>query len=148
MTERDLIKNLRALNEIKPNQEFARVSRSEILSPKLNIPIDRTLKRGIFSRGVSFAVSLSLATVFMLLLAIGGIAGSLKTFLLPTLQVVNNDNLVSEADTITNDIDIRLNDIEYFGQTKQTVAFAEPTVTDYQAGENEIDRLLNEVIDY
>jgi len=148
MTEKDLIKNLKTLSKLEPSEEFARVSRSVILSPSVSVPV--TTRNGIFSRGVSFAFSVSLATVFMLMLVIGGLAGSVKKFLLPTLQVVNNESLVSEADNVTNDINIRLSDIGYFDTTQRTVALAEtnPQITDYQADEIEIDRLLNEVIDY
>jgi len=148
MTENELIKILKTLNALKPSEEFARLSRSGILSPGTSISFDRALQPGIFSRGISFAASLALAAVFMLVLTIGGIAGSLKTLFLPTLNVVDNESLVSEADTITNDINIHLSEIEYFEQTRQAVALAERPVTEHFAAENEIDRLLNEVIEY
>jgi len=147
MTQKDLIKNLRQLRSIEPNEEFARVSRSVILSSKDSIPVERTGKLNVFSRGLSFAASVALAAVFLLVLAVGGTTGSLKTLFLPTLDGVD-ENLVSEADTIKQDIDIRLNDIEYFEKTNRTVALADNNQHELFEGEEEIDQLLEEVISY
>ena len=148
MTERDIIKNLKKLSAIAPSSEFAQFSRSVVLSQQASIPVERLTSRTIFSRGLNFATSVALAAVFMLVLTLGSVAGSLKTFLLPTLHVINNEGLMSEADAVSNDIDIRLNDIEYFEQTKRTVALAGVTTNEFATGEDEIDKLLNEVIDY
>ena len=148
MTEREIIKNLKSLSAIRPSDEFVSFSRSVVLSQQASIPVEITTSRTILSRGLNFAASVALAAVFMLVLTLGSVAGSFKTFLLPTLHVVNNDGLVSEANSVSKDIDIRLSDIEYFDQTKQTVALAEAPANEFATGENEIDKLLTEVIDY
>ena len=148
MNQKELIKNLKNLRAIEPNEEFVRVSRSVVLSSQTEIPVERVTKRTIFSRGLNFAASVALAVIFLLVLTLGSTVGSLKTVFLPTLNGVDNENLVSEADTITQDIDIRLNDIEYFERTDRTVALASDSQTDLLKGEDEIDKLLDEVIGY
>jgi len=148
MTQKDLIKNLKALKSIEPNEEFVRVSRSVILSSQLGIPVERATRRTLFSRGLSFAASVTLAAAFLLVLTLGNTASTLKTVFLPTLNGVDSENLVSEADTITKDINIRLSDIEYFERTDRTVALADGATNDLLEGEDEIDKLLDEVIGY
>ena len=118
-----------------------------ILSSRTGIPVERTTRRTIFSRGLSFAASVALTAIFILVLTLGNTVGSLKTLFLPTLDGVNSENLVSEANTVTQDINIRLNDIEYFEQDR-AVALADNTPSDLLEGEDEIDKLLDEVIDY
>ncbi len=148
MTQKELIKQLNKFEMIEPNKEFARVSRSVILSSQSNISVGETVKQTIFSRGLSFAASLALTAVFVLLLTLGNAVGPLKTLFLPTLNGVGTENLVSEADVVTQDIDIRLDDIEYFERTSRTVALADNAPEDLLNGEDEIDQLLNEVIEY
>jgi len=148
MTQNELIKKLRSLSAIEPNEEFVRVSRSVILSSQTGIPVERTTRRTIFSRGLNFAASVALTAIFLLVLTLGSSVGSLKTLFLPTLDGVGGENLVTEADTITQDINIRLNDIEYFEQTNRAVALADNVSSDLLEGEDEIDKLLDEVIDY
>ena len=147
MTQKELIKQLRGLQTIQPDREFGRVSRSVILSSQTGIPVERSTRRNIFSRGLSFAASVALAAVFMLVLTLGNIAGPLKTLFLPTLHGVDNKAVVSEADTVKQDIDIRLSDIEYF-DGEGAVALASVSPENFAKGENEIDQLLDEVIDY
>ena len=147
MTQNELIKKLKSLEAIRPNEEFVRVLRSVILSSRTGIPVERTTRRTIFSRGLSFAASVALTAIFILVLTLGNTVGSLKTLFLPTLDGVNSENLVSEANTVTQDINIRLNDIEYFEQDR-AVALADNTPSDLLEGEDEIDKLLDEVIDY
>jgi len=153
VNQKELTKKLQTLKTIEPNEEFVRVSRSVILSSKTGIPVNQ-VKQGIFSRGLSFALSVTLTAMFLLVLALGNNAGPFKTFFLPTLPGVGTDNLVSEADTITNDIDIKLDEIKYFEQTRRTVALAndnvafDPSSDVLSDGEDEIDKLLEEVIEY
>lgn len=156
MKQEEIIKNLKSLKSVAPNEEFARISRSAILSSKTGAPVGHTLRQGVFTRGLSFAVSMALAAVFLFLLAAGNTTGPFKTVFLPTLHGVNND-IASEADTVTKDIDVRLGEIQYFDQqTKNTMALADNSVSqenistpnEAMAGENKIDKLLDEVIEY
>jgi hypothetical protein len=157
MKQQEIIENLKSLNSIEPNDKFARVSRSAIFSAGSGMPLEKTFKQGAFTRGLSFALSMALAAVFLFLLAAGNTTGPFKAVFLPTLQGVNNDSLASEADSVTKDIDIKLGEIQYFDQqTKKTVALAEnpssqatiSTPDEAMAGEDKIDKLLDEVIEY
>lgn len=153
MTNKEIIKKLQSLRTISPNDEFARVSRSVILTSKEAAPISDAVKQGILSRGLSFALSLTLATAFLLVLILGSTTGSFKTVFLPTLPGVNNESVVSEADAITNDIDIQLVNIKYFEQTRRVVAVVDDSsISDTPEAlvddEGEIDKLLDEIIDY
>jgi len=153
MSQKELIKKLQSLRTIEPNEEFARVSRSVVLTSKEKTPLGDAAKQSILSRGLSFALSLTLATAFLLVLVLGNTTGSFKTLFLPTLPGVNDESLVSEADAITNDINIQLSSIKYFEQSRRTVAVADesplPGSPDVLIDdEGEIDKLLDEIIDY
>ena len=150
MTQKEITRKLKALQSVEPNAEYARLSRHVILSSKTGL-VEQPIRQNIFSRGLSFALSVALTAAFLLVLALGSNAGPFKTFFLPTLDGVNNESLVSEADTITEDINIHLSEIEYFEQTRRTVALAEdPTLSadSLLDGEDEIDKLLDEIIEY
>ena len=89
----------------------------------------------------------------LLVLTLGNTTPSLKTLFLPTLHSVNNESLISEADSITKDIDIRLEEIGYFDKARRTVALADDSVLlddpdVLLEGEDEIDRSLEAVIKY
>lgn len=154
MTQKELIKKLHSLRAVEPNEEFVRISRSVILS-STGIPAGGPVKQGILARGVSFALSVVLATVVLFVLVLGNTTKSFKTLFLPTLHGVNNESLISEADSITRDIDIKLEEIGYFDQARRTrtVALADDSVSlddpeAFREGEEEIDKLLEEVIKY
>ena len=152
MTQKEIIKNLQGLKAIKPNEEFARISRSVILS-SVGIPVTDTVKQGVFSRGISFALSVALTAMVIFVLTLGNTNKSLKNFFLPTLHGVNTESLISEADSITKDINIKLDEIKYFDETKRAVALADSsTLLDNPdallEGEDEIDKLLEEIIKY
>ena len=152
MTQKEVIKKLQSLRAVEPNEEFVRISRSVVLS-STGIPQAETVKQGFISRGISFALSVTLTAVVLFVLILGNTTKSLKTLFLPTLPGVNNESLISEADSITKDIDIRLEEIGYFDEARRTVALADDSVLlgDPDAlleGEDEIDKLLEEIIKY
>lgn len=147
MTEKELIKQLNSLKAIVPDSNYARKSRLLILS---NNKVVSPRRRAIV-QSFSFAGSMALVALFLFVLTLGGIGGPLKSIFLPTLPGVDNESLLTEADNITQDIDIRLREINYFanenavalaGDNKQTEPF------DFTSDEAEIDQLLDEVIDY
>jgi len=147
MNERELIKKLRALEAIKPDAGYVRNSRYLITQGGM---AEQSIRQGIFSRGLSFAFSVALTSVFLIAVTIGGMTGYFKTLFLPSFQGVSNEALLTEANEITDDINIHLDDVEYFSNS---VALAEngsskqPTDTQ-DKGEEEIDNLLDEVISY
>ena len=147
MTERELITKLKALRAIEPDAGYVRTSRYLILSGEETK--QQPLGQGIFSRGINFTFSVALTAVFLIALTFGGMTNYFKTLLLPSFQGVGNNGLVTEADTITNDINIRLDDIEYFDNSVALIDTPNLPVTKSQAGsEDEIDKLLEEVISY
>lgn len=152
MTQKELIKKLQGLKAIEPNEEFVRTSRYVVLSSKAGFGLGQTIRQNAFSRGLSFVLSVALTAIFLLVLALGNTTGSFKTLFLPTLPGVNNESLISEADTITQDIDIHLDEIEYFEQARLAVALAGESEVELEAsfldGEDEIDKLLEEIIKY
>lgn len=151
MTDKDLIKQLNSLKAITPEDGYARNSRFIILSSgETNKRV--TTKYGFFARSFNFASSVAMVAVFLFVLTIGGISGALKGFFLPNLEGVDNQSLLTEADIITSDIDIKLRDIQYFAED-DTVALAEgeksfTQTVDFTDSEEEIDQLLDEVIEY
>lgn len=152
MTQKEVIRRLQSLRAVEPNEEFVRISRSVILS-STGIPVTDTVEQGAISRGISFALSVALTAMVLFVLTLGNTTKSLKTLFLPTLHGVNNESLISEADSITKDIDIRLEEIGYFDEARRTVALAGDSdlADDPNAlleGEDEIDKLLEEVIKY
>lgn len=152
MTQKEIIKKLQSLRAITPNDEFARISRSVILASKESALTSIATRQGVLSRGLSFVLSVTFATAFLLVLILGSTTGSFKTLFLPTLSGVNNESLISEADAITNDIDIQLSTIKYFEQARRTVAVADESPLGARDvlvdDEGEIDKLLDEIIDY
>ena len=151
MTQKEIIRKLQSLRAVEPNEEFVRILRSVILS-SAGIPAADTVKQGAISRGISFALSVTLTAMVLFVLTLGNTTTSLKTLFLPTLHGVNNESLISEADSITKDINIKLEEIGYFDEARRTVAFADSTLPDEPDvlldGEDEIDKLLEEVIKY
>lgn len=147
MTEKELIKQLNSLKAIVPDSNYARKSRllilshGEIVSPR----------RRAIVQSFSFAGSMALVAVFLFVLTLGGIGGPLKSLFLPSLPGIDNESLLTEADNITQDIDIRLREINYFAN-ENTVALANSNnqtgTFDFASDEAEIDQLLDEVIDY
>lgn len=143
MTEKELKRKLKELSFIAPDKEYARRSRFIILSSKERVLLQPKLREGIFSRSMQIVFSTALVAIFFFVLALGNTAGPLKTLFLPSLQGVGNENLSAEADVIVNDIDIKLSEIEYFD--KSAVALAEGH---FATSEEEIDKLLTDIIDY
>ncbi len=81
---------------------------------------------------------------------------------MPPLQGVGGNGLTAEANTVTKDINVRLGEIGYFSNNRAPVALVndgntqnnasvesnKPNTNNLTENEDEIDRLLNEVIQY
>jgi hypothetical protein len=140
MTEEELIKKLKILKTIEPDPQYARTMRYLVLSSKDDSNILPVVHRNIFSRSLNMVPSIVLITVFLLVLTL-----SIGRLSAPQFEGVNNESLVSEANTITDDIDIKLQEIKYFADAPDTLALAEEQNIN---NENKIDKLLEEVISY
>jgi len=149
MTEKELLKQLNSLKAIEPDKDFARTTRLLVLSSKDSV----SQRRFSVAQSFSFAASIGLVAVFLFVLTLGGVGGALKTLFLPSLPVVDNESLLTEADNVTQDIDIKLREIKYF-ESDSAVALAgneaeQPDESpNFINNETEIDQLLDEVIDY
>ncbi len=148
MTEKELIKKLKTLGEISPDEHYARTSRLAIVSQDTGLAIT---KQNPLTRSLGFVASVSLAVTFMLLLSIGGITGFHKNLFLSDLEVLEGDALSVEAYTVSRDINIRLNKISYFKDTDSVVianVYQGLTPETIKSGEEKIDNLLEKIISY
>lgn len=148
MREQDIIKKLKALRSIAPDEQYARTSRYLILEEQARWRAPRTVT---LKRSVSFVFSVALTAIFVMVLVLGSTTGFYKNLFLPKLGSVSGKGLAAEADTITKDIDIRLREIQYF-ETPKSALFAGEEVRiapkEEAQGEGEIDKLLEEIIAY
>lgn len=150
MTQKELIEKLQSLSAIEPNAEFTRVLRSRILAPG-STPAAQNIRQSAFSRSLSFALSVAFTAAVLLVLTLGSNTGVLKTVFLPSLNGVTNESLATEADSITRDIDVKLEEIQYFEEARRSVALVDEAPRDpseISEGEDEIDDLLDEIIQY
>ncbi len=157
MEEKQLIKKLKNLNQIKPDSGYARLSRSLIIDHK-RIPAIPFWSRKVFSRSLNSIFSVALATLFFLVLTLGGLVGAFKNLLFPSLPGIDNQSLVTEADAVTQNIDTRIGEIQYFSGEKvamKPAALPEaetmpalPEAAKPVSDEEEVDALLDKVISY
>jgi hypothetical protein len=143
MTDKELIKKLNTLQVIEPDPQYMKTTRYLILSSKESASAMPILHQGLFSRSFNMILSVSLAAIFLLVLSLSN--GQLSS---PTLEGVGSESLLSEADAITKDIDIRLQEIEYLADRPSIVALAEKNDAVITNEEEKIDKLLEEVISY
>lgn len=130
MTEQELIKQLKNLQNIQPEKEYARLSKTSILtSPRKPVRSWEMVGRGVLAESFTFGLSVVFVAIFFVLI-LGGAASVLRSVLLQNLPGVNTQTLISEADTIIKDIDIHLSEIEYYEvAAKQTsVALHEASI--------------------
>ena len=157
--ESEIIKNLKSLGEIKPDNDYAKKSRSLILLS----PRSAAIPAGIF-------------TSFVYRLRLGGlIVGAAAVLLVLAAAVkapawiaggsgLDNESIAAEMDDLN--IDVRLSEVKYYQESPKTVGMAlkevslngsahlngdvirkETNQLDFQNPTNkEIDRLLDEVI--
>ncbi|MBI2010834.1 MAG: hypothetical protein HYS89_01215 [Candidatus Colwellbacteria bacterium] len=158
MEETKLIKKLKILKSIEPDSGYARLSRALILNQKERTLFIPAWGRKAFSRSLNSVFSVALATVFFMVLALGGLVGAFKNLLFPSLPGIDNQSLVTEADAVTQNIDTRLGEIQYFSgeevamkpaeEPKTKPSPAEPGTVKPVSDEEEVDALLDKVISY
>lgn len=154
---KDIIEKLQGLRRIEPGDLYARNSRRLILASKdVSFP-----RPGIFaeiSKSLSFVFETALVAALFLVVILGGVFGLSKSLLLPPLQGIDEKALITEADAINKDINLKLDEIAYFGNhktsTERVVALRAQGIKSQKeelplietATDQEIDKLLNQVI--
>lgn len=154
LSNKDIIEKLQGLKRIEPEAGYARDSRRLILASR--IPRSGILSQ--LTRSVSFAFETALVAALFLVVILGGLFSLSKSFFLPPLQGIDEQELLTEAAAINKDISLKLNEIAYFGNhktsTERLVALRkerallerrELPLTEVSTDE-EIDKLLNQVI--
>lgn len=157
LSNKDIIEKLRALRRIEPETHYAQDSRRLILASKEMAP-PRSGVLAEITRSLSFAFETALVAALFLVVILGGVFGLSKSLFLPPLQGIDEKALVTEADAINKDIDLKLNEIAYFGNhktsTDRVVALGSKGIQSQRkelpltetATDEEIDKLLNQVI--
>ncbi|MEX2033163.1 MAG: hypothetical protein WD889_01210 [Candidatus Colwellbacteria bacterium] len=158
--DEDIIKNLQGLRRIEADAGYVRDSRRLVLASR-NASLPR---QGIFGgvvQSLNFAFETALVAALFLVVILGGLGGVFslsKSFFLPALQGIDEKALVTEADTINRDINLKLDEIAYFGvhktSTERVVALdakrigsgREELLLAETLTDQEIDKLLNQVI--
>ena len=156
-SDKDIIEKLQRLRRIEPGTLYTRNSRRLILASK-NVASPQP---GIFARtaqSLNFAFETALLAALFLVVILGGVFGLSKSLFLPPLQGINEEALVTEADAINEDINLKLEEIAYFGShktsTERVVALDAKKVNSGReelpltetATDKEIEKLLNQVI--
>lgn len=140
MNEKELIEKLRLLNNIVPRPEYINQSKMAILSsPRTMQRRWEMVGRGVFVESFNFGFSMILATVALVLI-LGGATTVLKPVFLSNLPGVDTNNLLTEADAVSRDIDIQLTEAKYYAvAAKETsVALNEVSVNGPAAHTNPI----------
>src|SRR3989344_2340703 len=157
-TNEEIIKNLQGLRRMKRDGEYTRNSRHLILTQRADY---REPQPGVLVqvvRSFSFAFETTLVAALLLVVILGGVFGLSKSFFLPPLQGIDEKALLTEADAINYDVNLRLNEIAYFGvhktSTERVVALDAERVQSQKeklpltetVTDQKIDKLLNQVI--
>lgn len=121
--EDKIIKTLKALRSIEPDQDFKHRSRSVILStPRTSHHFPGLRIR--FWEGMKFAGALSLASLLIFLIFGGLSYFSVQNLAPAILTGIDENNLLSEASAV--EFQIRLNEIKYYEESvKQVTALLE-----------------------
>ena len=150
MTEKEIIKDLQGLRTITPDSDYIKNSRSLILSSGKVTALHAPKAMNVLTQGLNFALSTTFLAAALFIIILGGSLNLLKTIFLPPLEGVGSQSLITEANTISQDIDIRLKEIDYLTEERPVVALrAEINAPAFEkTADHEIDQLLNQVISY
>ncbi|KKS83006.1 MAG: hypothetical protein UV58_C0002G0016 [Candidatus Wolfebacteria bacterium GW2011_GWC1_43_10] len=121
MEPKTIIKNLRALRVIQPDENFSARSRLVVLSCSPEIPGNFPTERGWYLVAVRHLQRIGLSLSFtvgvaVLILSIFYATRELSPLFLPGL---NEKRVVAEAEMINSQIDIQLSQLEHFQETSQ-----------------------------
>ncbi len=119
--EKDILKILNKLKEIKPDPDYAKKSRMLILVSKQNELKSLNFGFKNFTEILRFSAVVGLAG-FLLLSLLEGVFYVNKNFSPLALEGLNQKSLITEAEGINNSIQITLKEIKYLDQSnKKTI---------------------------
>ncbi len=131
MEEEQIIERIKELRTIKPSADYANVSKAMLFQSLKARPVK--LKKTLFgmlfqSLNLGFSIAL---TALLITVASGNTTNLLKTVLMPNLPGIDG-NLSMEASNINKDINIHLNEAEYFAisAVKTTIALKEASISE------------------
>jgi hypothetical protein len=148
MRQQDIKNQLKTLQRLEPDSSYAQSSKFEIL---YNTPA-KPGKFVLFSQSISSTVSMGLAVLFFVFVALGGVATILRNPVFPTFESVDEENLVAEAQMIQTESEIHLNEVHYLDDAEgRALARAKATKekeADSKVTDEEIDQLLNQAKEF
>jgi hypothetical protein len=132
MSEEQIIEKIKELRAIKPSDRYAIASKAMLFASLKARPIKlrRTASNFLFqSLNLGFSIAL---TALLITVASGNTTNLLKTVLMPNLPGINDENLSMEANNVKKDINIHLEEAEYFAisAVKTTVALKEASLSE------------------
>jgi len=142
MTQKQIKDQLKLLQKIQPDTEYAKASKFEILYAPT-----KQGKFVLFMESLSSTVSMGLVVLFFVFIAIGGVATILRNPIFPTFESVNQRSLTAEANTINTETQTKLEEVSYLEDSEdKSLARAKAKEEGIQSElkEEEIDQLLNE----
>lgn len=123
MNERELVAQLQKLNAIKPQENFAQVSRATILASERRDPFQMSIGKSFWTQSLTFGLSIGLVALFFVV-ALSNVITRLHPLAQPNLAGVGSDALASEAKDVLNNMDISLNEAAYFDASMQQSSVA------------------------
>lgn len=123
MEENQLIGKIKELRAIMPRTEYGFSKKLALFSHIENYQRTKKTAWGLLSQSLNLGFSIALTSLF-LLLGLSGTSGLLKTVLMPNFPGIDGKNLLTEADTIKNDINIHLNELNNFTVASEKTTFA------------------------
>ncbi len=126
----DLKFSLLSLNKISPADTFVLKSRATILATSKRLSLKEIFApQNIFKKNWMPAFATGLAT--LLIIAMASISTFLKAPVSPILSDAENNDLIKEAGTINKDIDVHLQQINYYAlsASKSNVALNEASTS-------------------
>ena len=146
MRQKDIKDQLKALQGLQPDADFAHESKFEILYAPT--------KKGkliMFTESLSSTVSMGLVVLFFVFIALGGVATILRNPIFPTFESVDQTKLTAEANTIETETKAHLEAVDYL-EDPEKLALAkineDQESEDEDVTDEEIDQLLNEAKEF
>jgi hypothetical protein len=149
MTEKEVKEQLKTLCSIRPSAEYARISKMSILAQPSKRAKATRVFGNVLSQSMQLSVSIGLVALF-LILALSNTLSIFHPLSEPNLSGIDSEALFTEAEAVSNSIDIYIDEAAYFDNIAETTAVAlneaavnGPDHTNPLLIEEELDRFIN-----